>query len=60
MVNVVLDCLKFISFNFGLKILEGFFFGFGMLFVFIGVSLKGVKEISFSFINCKCWFIDFV
>lgn len=58
MANAALDRSKSISLNFGLKILEGFLSGFGMSPAPIGASLKGVKEISFSFTNCKRRFID--
>lgn len=47
-----------ISLNFGLKILEGFLSGFGMAPAPIGASLKGVRDISFSFTNSVRRYID--
>ncbi len=47
-----------VSLNLGLKILDGFLSGFNMSPSPVGASLKGVKEISFSFTNTRRLYVD--
>ena len=56
--NTALQRSQSIGLNFGLKILEGFLQGFNLSPSPVGASLKGVKEISFSFTNTKRIWVD--
>lgn len=58
MANAALQRSQSMSLGFGLKILEGFLSGFGMSPAPLSASLKGVKELSFSFTDCKRLYID--
>jgi hypothetical protein len=56
--NTSLKRSQSISLDFGLKIMEGFLAGLGIPAIPINSSLKGVKEISFSFNDAKRIYID--
>ncbi len=56
--NVALQRTKKVDIEIGLSILEGFLEGLKMSPAAVGVALKGVKEISFSFSNVQRRWLD--